>query len=51
MCRTQVEVKLDGKVEAFINNLLGNHVTIVKGDISSKLQDLCDKLGINVIII
>jgi L-fucose isomerase-like protein len=51
MCRVQVEVRLDGKVEAFINNLLGNHVTIVKGDISSKLQDLCDKLGINVIII
>jgi L-fucose isomerase-like protein len=51
MCRTQVEVRLDVKVEAFINNLLGNHVTIVKGDISSKLQDLCDKLGINVTII
>ena len=51
MCRMQVEVRLDGKVEAFINNLLGNHVTIVKGDISSKLQDLCDKLGVNVIII
>jgi len=51
MCRTQVEVKLDGKVEAFINNLLGNHVTIVKGDISSKLLDFCDKLGIDVILI
>ena len=51
MCRTQVEVRLDGKVETFINNLLGNHVTIMRGDISSKLQDLCDRLGINVIFI
>jgi len=49
MWRTQVEVRLDGKVETFINNLFGNHVTIVKGDISSKLQDFCDKLEINVI--
>jgi L-fucose isomerase-like protein len=51
MCRTQVEVRLDGKVEAFIDNLPGNHVAIVKGDISSKLQDFCDKLGINAISI
>ncbi len=51
MCRTQVEVRLDGKVETFIDNLLGNHATIVKGDISSKLQDFCDKLGINAISI
>ncbi len=51
MCRTQVEVGLDGKVETFIDNLLGNHVAIVKGDISSKLQDFCDKLGINAISI
>jgi len=51
MCRTQVEVRLDGKVETFIDNLLGNHVAIVKGDISSKLQDFCDKLGINAISI
>lgn len=51
MCRTQVEVRLDGKVEAFIDNLLGNHVTILKGDISSKLQDFCDKLRIDVILI
>jgi len=51
MCRTQVEVSLDGKVESFINNLLGNHVAIVKGDISSKLQNFCYKLGINAISI
>jgi len=51
MCRTQVEVRLDGKVETFINNLLGNHVTIVKGDISPKLRDFCNKLGINAISI
>jgi len=51
MCRTQVEVRLDGKAESFINNLLGNHVAIVKGDISSKLQDFCDKLEINAIFI
>jgi len=51
MCRTQVEVRLDSKVKAFINNLLGNHVAIVKGNISFKLQDLCDKLRINAISI
>ena len=51
MCRTQVEVRLDGKVESFINSLLGNHVAIVKGNILSKLQNLCDKLGINAISI
>ena len=51
MSRTQVEVRLDSKVKAFINNLLGNHVAIVKGNISFKLQDLCDKLRINAISI
>ena len=51
MCRTQVEVRLDGKVESFINSLLGNHVAIVKGNISSKLRGFCNKLGINVISI
>jgi L-fucose isomerase-like protein len=47
MCRTQVEVRLDGRVEALMNNLLGNHVAIVKGDISSELRNFCNKLGIN----
>lgn len=51
MCRNQAEVRLNGKVEAFINNLLGNHVAIVKGNISFKLQNLCDKLGITAISI
>ena len=37
MWRTQVEVRRGGKVETFINNLLGNHATIVKGDVLSKL--------------
>jgi len=51
MCRTQVEVRLDGKVDAFINNLLGNHVAIVKGDVSSGVRDLCDHLGVSVICV
>ncbi len=46
MCRTQVEVRLDGNVEAFIKTPLGNHVVIVRGDVSSRLQGLCDSLGI-----
>lgn len=49
MCRTQIEVKLDGKVETFLNNLLGNHVAVVEGDISSKLRDLCDHLGVSMV--
>jgi L-fucose isomerase-like protein len=49
MCRTQVEVRLDGKVETFTDNLLGNHVAISRGDISSKLRGFCDLLAINTI--
>lgn len=47
MCRTQIEVRLKGKVEKYVSSSLGNHAAIVKGDISSVLEDLDTKLGIN----
>ncbi|KXA88680.1 hypothetical protein AKJ62_04675 [candidate division MSBL1 archaeon SCGC-AAA259D14] len=49
MCRTQAEIKLDGSVEDFIKNLLGNHTVLVEGDIRSKLRSLCNELDIETI--
>lgn len=47
MCRTQVKIKLDGTAEKFMEKSLGNHVSILKGDISSKLREFSKALGIN----
>lgn len=49
MCRTQIKVELKGGAEKYVNNPLGNHIAIVKGDLSSELEDLAGELGIGVI--
>ncbi len=51
MCRTQVEVKLDGSVIKFLDVSLGNHLAIVPGDVVDKLVEVCDLLQIKSVMI
>lgn len=41
LCRTQAVVRLDGKIEEFIEECLGNHQILAYGDLSSLLVDFC----------
>lgn len=51
LCRTQVEVRLDCKVEDFLNNVLGNHHVIVYGDHRSILIDFCEFTDVEPIVL
>jgi L-fucose isomerase-like protein len=51
LCRTQVEFKLEGNLEEWLENSLGNHQILVYGDIESKLLDFCKFKGIKPILI
>jgi L-fucose isomerase-like protein len=50
LCRTQVEIKLDCKVEELIENSLGNHHVIVYGNHKSILLDFCKITGVEPIV-
>jgi L-fucose isomerase-like protein len=51
MCRTQVEIKLKGKLEEFLNKSMGNHLALVQGNLVEKLKELCNLFQIKPIII
>lgn len=51
LCRTQVEVKLDGNVQDFIEKSLGNHQILAYGDLKPLLKDFCVFKGIEPITI
>jgi L-fucose isomerase-like protein len=49
MCRTQVEVQLEGNVEDYLENALGNHQILAYGDLEQELLDFCKFKGIEAI--
>ncbi|UCD26398.1 MAG: hypothetical protein JSV75_05755, partial [Candidatus Bathyarchaeota archaeon] len=51
MCRTQVEVKLNGPVVNFLNESLGNHVAMVSGDVVESLVEVCNLFQIEPVMI
>ena len=51
LCRTQVEVKLKGRVEDFLSNSLGNHHILAYGKLKEVLKDFCKFKGIKAIVI
>jgi len=51
MCRTQVEVKLNGSVVNFLDESLGNHLAMVPGDVVERLVEVCDLLQIRPVMI
>jgi len=51
MCRTQVEVKLNGSVVNFLDEPLGNHLVMVPGDVVERLVEVCDLLQIRPVMI
>jgi len=51
MCRTQVEVKLNGSVVNFLDESLGNHLAMVPGDVVERLVEVCDVLQIKPVMI
>ena len=51
LCRTQAEIKLDGDVQRFIMNALGNHQILTYGNLTQELLDFCKFKNIEPIII
>ncbi len=51
LCRTQAIVKIDGSVEKWIDESLGNHQVIAYGNILSELKYFCENSGIELVII
>ncbi|MDH5419347.1 MAG: hypothetical protein OEY47_02750 [Candidatus Bathyarchaeota archaeon] len=51
MCRTQVEVELNGSVVNFLDESLGNHLAMVPGDVVDRLVEVCDLLQIKPVMI
>jgi len=49
LCRTQVEVQLEGNVEDYLANALGNHQILAYGDLEQELLDFCKFKGIESI--
>jgi len=49
LCRTQVEVQLEGNVEDYLANALGNHQILAYGDLEQELLDFCKFKGIEAI--
>ena len=41
MCRTQIEVRLDGKVTDLVSKTLGNHHVLTLGDFTEDLTEFC----------
>ena len=42
LCRTQAVIKLNGNVEDWMNNALGNHHVIVYGDLTAEVNYFCE---------
>ena len=51
MCRTQVEVKLNGSVVNFLDKSIGNHLAMVSGDVVERLVEVCELLQIRPVMI
>jgi L-fucose isomerase-like protein len=51
MCRTQVEIELNGSVANFLDESLGNHLAMVPGDVTDRLIEVCDLLQIKPVMI
>jgi len=51
LCRTQVEIRLIGNVEDFLENSLGNHQILAYGNLATILADFCRFKGIEPITI
>ncbi|MGC8949043.1 MAG: hypothetical protein ACP5OK_06880 [Thermoprotei archaeon] len=51
LCRTQVEIKLNGDVEKLISHALGNHQILTYGNPTQELLDFCKFKNIEPIII
>ena len=51
LCRTQVEVRLDGRAKDFIAKTLGNHHVLAYGDLKPMLLDFCRFKGIEPLLI
>ncbi|MFH0735258.1 MAG: hypothetical protein V1773_12475 [bacterium] len=49
LCRTQAIITLDGNLNKWLENSLGNHQVIVFSDISSKLKTFCRLTNIELI--
>ena len=50
LCRTQVEIELEGNAQDYLTNALGNHQIIVYGDLTEGLADFSRFKGIEAII-
>lgn len=48
-CRTQAVIKIDGDVEDWIENSLGNHQVICYGDIIPELNYFCEFTGVELV--
>lgn len=51
LCRTQAIIRIDGSIEDWISNAVGNHQVIVYGNLINELQDFCLFSGIELILI
>lgn len=49
LCRTQAVIKIDGDVEKWIEQSLGNHQVICYGDLLPALKYFCDFTGVELI--
>ena len=49
LCRMQIEVKLDKRVNEWINSCLGNHQIIVPGNLKEELEEIAFILGLNLV--
>ena len=45
MCRTQLQLRLKEPLDYFLENSIGNHHVIVKGDCKSRLESMFRMLG------
>jgi L-fucose isomerase-like protein len=51
LCRTQTEIKLEGRVEDLVAKALGNHQVLAYGKLKPALLDFCRFKGIEPIVI
>ncbi len=49
LCRTQIEIKVEGSLKKFINYLPGNHVALAIGKIEDSIFKFADVYGVKVV--
>jgi len=49
LCRTQAIIKIEGNVEEWIENSLGNHQVICYGDVVPAITSFCEYTGIELV--